>query len=264
MRTIYLVLFGFLLYGCSGDNEDANYPKIDSANFRSDFLEGEMFFDLKESIERSEGLADAKSLEFMSAEGVIFKATAKIDSFGEVHMLILEQEFENKLKNEFYFYKNGLKRISLQSCTEFHEQYNYYSEIISFYGDSENVIYTGNRNSKDIDSLHWLSYTGIDKQIHSDKFTLDLLKREGLFQTNFLGTAYLEEQDRLFLIVGPKNQSYTSTLAVIEKTEFLNELIKYENKNIGKLLDIDFTHATQTDGFSYQALLNVSLAEESQ
>ena len=64
--------------------------------------------------------------------------------------------------------------------------------------------------------------------------------------------------------MGPKNRAYTSTLAVIEKTEFLDQLIKYENKNIGKLLDIDFTHATQTDGFSYQALLNVSLAEESQ
>ena len=264
MRTIYLVLFGFLFFGCSGDNKDAIYPKIESEYLRSDFKEGEIFFDLKENIEHTEGITDAKSLEFMSAEGVLFKATAKIDSFGEVNMLILEQEFENKLKNEFYFYKNGLKRISLQSYTEFNEEYNYYSEIISFYDDSENVIYTGNRNSKDIDSLYWLSYTGIDKQSHSDKFTLDLLKREGLFQTNFLGTAYLKEQEKLFLIVGPKNRAYTSTLAVIEKTEFLDQLIKYENKNIGKLLDIDFTHATQTDGFSYQALLNVSLAEESQ
>ena len=77
MKTIYVVLFGFLLYGCSGDNEDPNYAKIDSANFRSDFLEGEMFFDLKESIERSEGLADAQSLEFMSADGALLKSNCK-------------------------------------------------------------------------------------------------------------------------------------------------------------------------------------------
>ena len=261
MRAFSLLFFVFLFYGCVSD--DSNHPEIDSDYLRSDFKEGEMFFDLKENIERIEGITDAKSLEFMSAEGVLFKATAKIDSFGEVHMLILEQEFENKLKNEFYFYKNGLKRISLQSHTEFNEESNYYSEIISFYGDSENVIYSGNRNSKDIDSLYLLSYTAIDKQSHSDELTLDLLKREGPFQTNFLGTAYLKEQEKLFLIVGPKNRAYTSTLAVIEKTEFLNQLIKYESKNIGKLLDIDFTHATRTDGFAYQALLNVSAANES-
>ena len=261
MRTIYLVLFGFLLYGCSGDNEDPNYPKIDSANFRSDFLEGEIFFDLKESIERSEGLADAQSLEFMSADGALLKATAKIDSFGEVHMLILENEFENKLKDELFFYKNGLKRISLKSLTEFNEESNYYSEIITFYGDSGNVIYTGIRSATDIDSLEWISYSSIEKTDHSDEFTLDLLKREGAFETYFLGTAYAEEQEKLFLVVGPKARSYSSTIAVMERSNFLNQLIENESKNIGVLLDIEFVITTQTDGFSYQTLLKVSEAE---
>jgi hypothetical protein len=258
MRTFYLTLFITLLYACGGDNEASNYPEIDSSYFRSDFLEGEMFFDLKENIERSEGLADAKSLEFMSADGALLKATAKIDSFGEVHMLILEKEFENKLKDELFFYKNGLKRISLKSLTEFKEESNYYSEMISFYGDSGNVIYTGIRNATDIDSLKWLSYTGVDKTNHSDEFTLNLLKREGAFETRFLGMAYSKEQGKLFLVVGPENRAYTSTLAVVEKSDFLNELIEYENKNIGIPLDIDFVHTTQTDGFSYQTLLKVS------
>jgi hypothetical protein len=157
-----------------------------------------------------------------------------------------------------------LKRVSLQSLTEFNEESNYYSEVISFYGDSGNVIYTGIRNATDIDSLYWLRYSGIDKKNHTDDFTLDLLKREGPFQTNFLGTAYSEEQEKLFLVVGPENRTYTSTLAVIEKSAFLNKLIKYEKQNIGIPLDIDFVHTTQTDGFSYQTLLNVSSAAESQ
>ena len=264
MRAFSLLFIGILLHACVSDRDGSNVPEIDSAYFRSDFKEGEMFFDLKENIERAEGITDAKSLEFMSAEGALLKATAKIDSFGELHMLILEEEFENKIKNELFFYKNGLKRVSLQSLSEFNEESNYYSEVISFYGDSGNVIYTGIRNATDIDSLYWLRYSGRDKKNHTDDFTLDLLKREGPFQTNFLGTAYSDEQGKLFLVVGPENRTYTSTLAVIEKSDFLNQLIKYEKQNIGIPLDIDFVHTTQTDGFSYQTLLNVSSAAESQ
>ena len=261
MKTFYLALFVLLLHGCVGDKENSNYPEIDSANFRSDFLEGEMFFDLKESVERSEGLANANSLEFMSSDGALLKATAKIDSFGEVRMLKLENEFENKLKDELFFYKNGLKRVSLQSLTEFNEASNYHSEIISFYGDSGNVIYTGIRNATDIDSLQWIRFSEIEKMDHNDEFTLDLLKREGTFQTYFLGTAYAEEQEKLFLVVGPKNRSYSSTIAVMERSDFLNELIENESKKIGILLDVEFARTIQTDGFSYQTLLQISEAE---
>ena len=261
MRTFYLAFFVLLLHGCVGDKENSNYPEIDSAYFRSDFQEGEMFFDLRESIERAEDLSDAYSLEFMSANGAFLKATAKIDSFGEVHMLIFENEFENQLKDELFYYKNGLKRISLQSTTEFDEQANYYSEIISFYGDSGNVIYTGIRNATDIDSLKWMRFSGIKKKAHSDEFALDLLKREGPFQTFFQGTAYAEEQKKLFLVVGPKDRSYSSTLAILERNEFLDQLIANENKNIGMCLDIDFGITTQTDGFSYQTLLDISKAK---
>ena len=261
MRTFYLLLFGLLLYGCAGDQENSNYPEIDSANFRSDYLEGEMFFDLKESVERSEGLTNANSLEFMSADGALLKATAKIDSFGDVRMLKLEEEFENKLKNELFFYKNGLKRVSLQSLTEYNEASNYHSEIISFYGDSGNVIYTGIRNATDIDSLQWISFSKIEKMDHNDEFTLDLLKREGTFQTYFLGTAYAEDQEKLFLVVGPKNRAYSSTIAVMERSDFINELIENENKRIGILLDVEFARTMQTDGFSYQTLLQVSEAD---
>ena len=176
-------------------------------------------------------------------------------------MLILENEFENKLKDELFFYKNGFKRISLKSLTEFNEESNYYSEIISFYGDSGNVIYTGIRSATDIDSLKWIRYSSIEKTVHSDEFTFDLLKREGSFETYFLGTAYAEEQEKLFLVVGPKDRSYSSTIAVMERSNFLNQLIENESKNIGVLLNIEFVITTQTDGFSYQTLLKVSEAE---
>ena len=84
MRTFSLLFIGILLHACVSDKDASNVPEIDSAYFRSDFKEGEMFFDLKENIERAEGITDAKSLEFMSAEGALLKATAKIDSSVEI------------------------------------------------------------------------------------------------------------------------------------------------------------------------------------
>ena len=61
--------------------------------------------------------------------------------------------------------------------------------------------------------------------------------------------------------MGPKDRSYSSTIAVMERSNFLNQLIENESKNIGVLLDIEFVITTQTDGFSYQTLLKVSEAE---
>ena len=61
MRTFSLLFIGILLHACVSDKDASNVPEIDSAYFRSDFKEGEMFFDLKENIERAEGITDAKT-----------------------------------------------------------------------------------------------------------------------------------------------------------------------------------------------------------
>jgi hypothetical protein len=62
--------------------------------------------------------------------------------------------------------------------------------------------------------------------------------------------------------VGALDRSFTSTLAVNEQIDFIDDLIENEEKYKGRELKIEFMHTTQTDGFSFQTLLNAELLQK--
>ena len=257
MNWPYSFTLLILLSGCSTDLEKEDYPEIkEELFFRSDFDEGALFFDLKDGIERNEDLNETSSLEYTSDFGEFLKAQAKIDMNGEVHLLELHRELENQLKKDAFYYMNGRKRISIQSTSIFKDSENSFSETISFYSDSETIVYSGMRTAEDLDTLHELSFIKIKNTELSEELTMKLLKRTAPFETAFLGTAFSKEQDKLFLVVGSPDRSFTSTLAVEEKTKFIKKLIQNEKRYIGVPLDIEFANIKQTDGFTYQKLLS--------
>ena len=177
-------------------------------------------------------------------------------------MIKLHKEFENTIDEELFYYRNGLKLITLKSNIVFSEDNNFYSETISFYGDTGNVIYSGIRNEIDPDSLEKSRFSEITPTILDDSLPLQLLKQEGPFQTNFLSTAFAEEQEKLFIVVGALDRSFTSTLAINEKNKLIENILEDQEKYVGAELRIEFMHTTQTDGFSFQTLLNAELLEK--
>ena len=261
MKTTSILLLTILLLACENSSKD-KLPKVEETLFRSDYPEGELFFDYKDSIERSDELADVLSLEFTSNEGVIISSSAKVDPLGDVQMIKLHKELENTIDEELFYYRNGLKLITLKSNIVFSEDNNFYSETISFYGDTGNVIYSGIRNEIDPDSLEKSRFSEITPTILDDSLPLQLLKQEGPFQTNFLSTAFAEEQEKLFIVVGALDRSFTSTLAINEKNKLIENILEDQEKYVGAELRIEFMHTTQTDGFSFQTLLNAELLEK--
>jgi hypothetical protein len=105
-------------------------------------------------------------------------------------------------------------------------------------------------------------FSEITPTILDDSLPLQLLKQEGPFQTNFLSTAFAEEQEKLFIVVGALDRSFTSTLAINEKNKLIENILQNQQKYVGAELKIEFMHTTQTDGFSYQTLLNAELLEK--
>ena len=261
MKTTSILFLTILLLACENSSKD-KLPKVEETLFRSDYPEGELFFDYKDSIERSDELADVLSLEFTSNEGVIISSLAKVDPLGDVQMIKLHKELENTIDEELFYYRNGLKLITLKSNIVFSEDNNFYSETISFYGDTGNVIYSGIRKEIDQDSLEMRRFSEITPTILDDSLPLQLLKQEGPFQTNFLSTAFAEEQEKLFIVVGALDRSFTSTLAINEKNKLIENILQNQQKYVGAELKIEFMHTTQTDGFSYQTLLNAELLEK--
>lgn len=263
MKSLYLCFILSFTFGCSSSNSEQNYPEIDGdPNYRSDYSEGAVFFDYKENMDRKEFIQEAKSLEYTDENGAFFKSTARIDSAGNVGMLILEQEQESKIDKDLFYYRNGNKIISLKSLTEFREDKNYYSQSISFYSDSGTILYTGTRKANDLDTLQEKRYLKSKNSVLSDKIPLQILNREGPFQTTFVGTAYSKEQEKSFLVVGATDRSFLATLAIENLDNyFLKKLIRDEKKYFGTPLNIEFTNTAQTDGFTYQKLIDIEAAE---
>ena len=71
-----------------------------------------------------------------------------------------------------------------------------------------------------------------------------------------------EEQEKLFIVVGALDRSFTSTLAVDKKNRLIENILQNQEKYVGAQLKIEFMHTTQTDGFSFQTLLNAELIEK--
>lgn len=259
LTSLFILL---LLVISSCNSEENELPKVDENLFRSDYPEGEALFDYKDSVDRLENFVNLLSLEFTSDQGVRISSSAKLDSLGTVQVIKLHTEYENSIDEEVFYYKGGMKYISFKSRTQFEVDHNYYSETISFYTDTGNVIYSGIRNGIDPDTLELLRYSKIEPVTDDDNLALQLLKQEGPFQTNFLGNAFAEEQEKLFIVVGALDRSFTSTLAVNEQIDFIDDLIENEEKYKGRELKIEFMHTTQTDGFSFQTLLNAELLQK--
>ena len=119
MNWFYYFSLLILLAGCSTDDQHNDSPEIEEdLFFRSDFSDGALFFDLKDSIQRNENLNEISSLEYTSNFGEFLKAKAKIDTDGVVHMLVLDREFENQLKKDSFYNVDELLAIVLRVKSE--------------------------------------------------------------------------------------------------------------------------------------------------
>jgi len=86
---------------------------------------------------------------------------------------------------------------------------------------------------------------------------LNIINQEGEFQTNFQG--FTELEGRTFFIVGTKH--FTSTLAFWELNKTLSLLKNNEKRYLDKELIVDFSVETDANGFTFQVMKNVRMAQ---
>ena len=92
-----------------------------------------------------------------------------------------------------------------------------------------------------------------------DQTAKDIIQQKGGFETNFRGFIELESHNMEFIKVGSNDGAYNSLLAISEETDLLKKLKSNEKDFIGTPLRIEFTKASQADGFLFQLLLGISL-----
>ena len=249
-----------LLVSCK--NEQGKSVASNSTKKRIAFTEENKNLDVFEKyalkIDGNKSLSKIQSLFYTDSDGNTTEAYAWIDDKMEVLKL---QQNENmasgkKIERIFYFL-NGLKTMSRQIIYHYELKKPYFSEQRSYYSLTGAVIATFSRYSS-TEELDLIELKKTDKQELNHQNALSIIKRTGDFETRFRG--FDEAFGRKFIVLGTENQ--TSTLAFNVESPILKQLISAENKHKNERLEVQFSPITEPDGFTFQALVDLTYSSK--
>jgi hypothetical protein len=161
-----------------------------------------------------------------------------------------------KIERIFYFL-NGLKTMSRQIIYHYELKNPYFSEQRSYYSLTGAVISTFSRYSS-TEELELIELKKTDKQTLNHQYALSIIKRTGEFETRFRG--FDEAFGRKFIVLGTEKQ--TSTFAFNVESPILKQLMSAEKTHKNERLDVQFSPITEPDGFTFQALVDLTYSSK--
>ncbi|MBT5931873.1 MAG: hypothetical protein HOH34_00890 [Flavobacteriales bacterium] len=260
----FLILFLFSLFITACNQNEIKEEYINQENVsiskNSDYPEDSLFFALMNSIDNDSSLFIASSLNYTSNDGSTISGSALIDGNNMIHQLT---SIDNDTLHETtfdYYYLNSKKRVSTELIYDYQKDSNYYHQIISFYDTSGTCIYTGFKYFEDLNLSSERTYLKADyfKEM-GDQPALSIIQQQGSFETNFRGFFALEAYNLEFIKVGGNDGLYSSMLAISKESPLIKKIRNNRERYIGRPLIIEFTNVEESDGFSYQLLLEAKL-----
>ena len=261
-RPYWILIICTILFSCNDKNNDKapDTPNSkENLSGKSDYKNELFYFSYMDSVNNAPDLLVGSSLNYTNQDGTFFVSKILSDESNRIYKLEMEKSFANKSTISEYYFKNGKKIVSSKVISHYLEEGIDYLKVISFYSDSGEVIYTGRATSNNLDSLESTRFSSGELQNHEHNIAWSMINQTGAFQTTFLGTAFFEEIEKDFLIVGPKDGSYKSTLAIYEDTELIKKLKSNTQRYKGTLLSIEFENITEPSGLTYQVLVNATI-----
>lgn len=246
----------FFLFSCT--NQPGKSIEEPSSKKRIVFTQEnknlEVFEKYAQKIDGNKTLSKIQSLFYTDSDGNTTEAFGWIDKNMEVLKL---QQNENKASGKkverIFYFLNGLKTMSRQIVYHYELKKPYFSEQRSYYSLTGAVIATFSRYSS-TEELDSIELKKTDKQELNHQYALSIIKRTGDFETRFRG--FDEAFGRKFIVLGTDNQ--TSTIAFNVESPILKQLMDAEKQHKNKLLDVQFSPITEPDGFTFQALVDLT------
>lgn len=230
---------------------------------KTDFIGDSIYFDMMQSVDTDTSLFQASSLEYSGKDGKTYHSEGLIDAKNRICKLKNTiNDTTREIINEFY-YINSKKRVGSRLISNFNLEPSYFEQYISFFDTSGTLIYTGFKTFENMSMYEKIAFQETESLYGSDDQTAkDIIQQKGGFETNFRGFIELESHNMEFIKVGSNDGTFNSLLAISEETDLLKKLKLNEKDFIGKPVRIQFTKASQADGFSFQMLLGISLQAE--
>ena len=238
-------------------------PKTEQNIQKTDFEGDSIYFDLIKTIDTDTTLIQASSLEYSGKDGQTYYSEGLIDVNKRISKLkTITIDTTQEIIDEFY-YINSKKRIGSRVISNFNLEPSSFEQHISFFDTSGTLIYKGFKTFENISMSEKIPFQETKSSFRSDDQTAkDIIQQKGGFETNFRGFIELEAYGMEFIKVGSNDGAYNSLLAISEETDLLKKLKSNEKDFLGTPLRIEFTKASQADGFLFQLLLGISLQAE--
>jgi hypothetical protein len=216
----------------------------------------EVFEKYAQKIDDNKTLSKIQSLFYTDSDGNTMEANAWIDKKMEVVKLYqTENKVSGKKVERIFYFLNGLKTMSRQIVFHYELKKPYFSEERSYYSLTGAIIATFSRYSSS-EELDLVALKKTEKQALNHATALAIIKRTGDFETRFRG--FDEAFGRNFIVLGTEKQ--TSTVAFNVESPILKQLKSGENKHKNELLEVQFSPITEPDGFTFQALVDLTYA----
>jgi hypothetical protein len=103
-----------------------------------------------------------------------------------------------------------------------------------------------------------LPYTSAEKKKFSVLNAMEILNQKGPYATRLQG--FMEAAAKEFIIVGTKN--YNSAIAYNPENKIIKELKNKGESAQQTLLKVNFTEVKESNGFTYQGLLDIKIVPE--
>lgn len=259
---LILILFSLFTTACNQNEiiEERIIQDEDLVSKKSDCPEDSLFFALMNSIDNDSSLFIASSLNYTSNNGSTISGSALIDENNMIHKLT---SIDNDTLHETtfnYYYLNSKKRVSTELIYDYQKDSNYYHQIISFYDTSGICMYTGFKYCEDLNLSYERIYLKADylKEM-DDQPAKNIIQQQGSFETNFRAFFHFDNYNLEFIKVGGNDGLYSSMLAISKESPLIKKIRNNRERYVGSPLLIEFTNVEESDGFSYQLLLDAKL-----
>jgi hypothetical protein len=264
MRRIPYLLFFLviLLSACNNKDETLLDPSTDIPTTQKDIpaFNGQEKFDKAVNfLDTAEHPLAFSSLNYANDLGI----SKKVSGFGNQNGDIIKLQQETTYPSgqaetiSYYFGPNGMICAN-RHFVHFAEKTSFCMDTKSYFDKNGKVIYTCKRQSDNEEKLLKLPYASAEKKKFSVLNAMEILNQKGPYATRLQG--FMEAAAKEFIIVGTKN--YNSAIAYNPENKIIKELKNKGESAQQTLLKVNFTEVKESNGFTYQGLLDIKIVPE--
>lgn len=251
-----------MIVSCAEQKEEKPVPKKEvKEQGTPDDGRGAQYEEYMSQVDQSDSLDVANSLYYTKDNGESYQVYLRLNKNAEI--VRIEEKYttseSGSLLTNFFYFKDGVKYATKERFIEGEGKEANFAERVTYYDEAGPKI-SKIRRAPFEEYLQNESFTIIPEKDCSDARAQRALRGEGEFATNFVST--VQEDPVYYIIVGEGSENgYVSALVVQHFTPLVKKLLANPKSMEGKPLEVSFQEINDGTGFTFQALLDLRIAE---